>query len=1219
MSRKLMAVAMVATLMLGGAAWGGTPLDVDLNGANPFPDVNTDAGMGGVAYIYTTALDGSKNPVNDPSSSTITIDDNNVLIIGNDGAADGVTIAGGLKIGKIVTAGTSSELAIENAFTAATGSTSLGTKLTVGTLDTTQGGSVTVDTAGAAEHGNTLIIEKLISTNAETVSYAVNDFGSLSVGITGGVNPDDVYNDEFTLGKGGKLEFVNGVNLYASTVTADGGLLAGDAPSVFTVGPNGVIGLNTYEVTAGNIVPSEIIADGGKLNIEAKEIVANGDLTDPATANVIEIDATNGGIIDAHATDLTVKKGFMSIVAGDADGHDVTLKSLATWGGSITDISRHDTGNGLGRVIFNEKVNISGTTGQPRVAEHLGIVVVSDDASVWESGAIIGENGMLVANGDPMDEAKIAFGDDLNLVGNGDIAIVEFGKTLHLLGDPATPKKNINVSNQGNLIWSVGYNEVQSNMALNINGYRIDDIGHFGSYTLGILNADVTVDSVTLTKGELALHGGGVNVATGGVRLTDEFVVRAVSSLYAPSGFSSIDPAETFVMDRGVNTTSHLITSLDLPQMASEMGMLDTTEWLIDAGLTDSGTIDLFYEMIAGAAAPAVPTIDGVRGIHGLPVVIDTFKSSTIAGTITIGGGHINPWITEVHNNGAPLPGTFVGSNYVDFRDTDNVTFTADAVLNITGEFALALHDINNTGVFNNPVITYPGLVPPVPDVFQNMLITADENTLSPLFARTLGQESMFGQFEFTQDTGLDINGRTVDYVYVSSADNNWFNDPTMTHQDRLDLANNNLRTAWGGTYMTNDFTDIVWNAVGEKLVANPEVSAIIGKAVIDPATGEEDLRGIFNYNNFEAIAKGAPAYFADESTFKYYRGSYAADTTEIAINSTRLMNEEVLKRTGLVRDQICALRNLSTTEGYAASILNQNFANRIWAGTFGHWEEASRRSGVSGYDYDAWGLNIGYDRIIGTSLVVGGMFTYTKGDYEDHAAYAHDSDIDSYAFNLYGTYSWANNFWATLYGGYTYADNDINELRRFGSETQTWLDWANADYHTNIWNIGANVGYDWKPLGNLIVTPSIGLNYVYADTSDHTGNVNTVINGTPVNVNNQRVSGVDNWALFLPIELAARYDWTFCEDQKLSIGAKAGYIFNFNDDEADGNVHYYGMSDPTLSAHVIGREASRHTLNLGADVRYSFKRFDIGVKYDYYKQSDWKSHRLMGTVGVSF
>ncbi len=260
-------------------------------------------------------------------------------------------------------------------------------------------------------------------------------------------------------------------------------------------------------------------------------------------------------------------------------------------------------------------------------------------------------------------------------------------------------------------------------------------------------------------------------------------------------------------------------------------------------------------------------------------------------------------------------------------------------------------------------------------------------------------------------------------------------------------------------------------------------------------------------------------------------------------------------------------------------------------------WEEGKRYNGNAGFDYDAYGIQLGYDRVFG-ALTLGGSFAYANGDYADNAALANDSEIENYTFNLYGTFNHCSGFFASVVGGYTYSDYAMN------SSYSTGL-WNKADYGMDTWTLGTTLGYDIRPVSNFTITPTVGL-YYYSSESDRFNS--TGLNGVQIENDNTE----------LPLAVSMKYDVPVSACGVLSFEVNGGYTYNFSGE--GGTVTAQGYNG--INAAGSGRttlKSTRHSYNVGAGVGYSASRWDAGLKYDYYTSKASKAHTLRAEVGFKF
>ncbi len=471
-------------------------------------------------------------------------------------------------------------------------------------------------------------------------------------------------------------------------------------------------------------------------------------------------------------------------------------------------------------------------------------------------------------------------------------------------------------------------------------------------------------------------------------------------------------------------------------------------------------------------------------------------------------------------------------------------------------------------------------------------------------------QNSGLGQFVFDKDP-------TTGNIFVMEANN------ILTGvADEADRGQNlaNMQQAWGDKYGTGSEIDIT--------LANASYDAagyntVDGLSVVSDPSGLTNEWGIdgFGQLGLDLLASAASttnsARYSEGVGKSVLRNGNVSETLTAGVGEIRGVTSAIGSRNVQLRGQMAGANSVSYEYANPSLSLNNDYANRIWAGYIGQWEKGDSRNGVSGYDYDSNGFIVGYDRLVGCNFAFGGAFAYSRGDYEDKAALSNSSKIDNYSFSGYATYSALNGAFASLFGGYTHQKSDINATYRGGSIGSTGVTSRTSDYDSDYWNIGGQLGYDFQPVDGLVLTPSIGLQYIHGRSDSHFAWARDSLGAM-----GGHVSGTTQKSLLLPIELAARYNIDFSNCSRLAIEGNIGYSYNFMDDNGAASMQLANVETGAGNAVIIDgydRDASRHTFNAGAGLRYAYNRFDIGVKYDYYLQQDAHAHRLMGTVGVSF
>ncbi len=288
-------------------------------------------------------------------------------------------------------------------------------------------------------------------------------------------------------------------------------------------------------------------------------------------------------------------------------------------------------------------------------------------------------------------------------------------------------------------------------------------------------------------------------------------------------------------------------------------------------------------------------------------------------------------------------------------------------------------------------------------------------------------------------------------------------------------------------------------------------------------------------------------------------------------------------------------------------------YLNRFWAGGLGTWQKADKTTSNNGFAYDSYkydgqGVLLGYERAQGAG-VFGIAGSYVKGDYEMGSATRHNSEIAQYSAHLYGAYNNSRGFFFSLAGGYTYGNADIDEESTL--RTDTFL--RREDYHSHTVNAGVKVGFDFEPSETLFITPSIGANFFHTRSNNH----NIDDGDTTVTY---RADRIRHNLVEIPLDIQISKEIGFGPNRALQLSANGGYAYNLTNKAASGDVAETPVVGGTSTIfRVVDRELGRSAWKAGVGARLKMDQWDIGVKYDFLKRSDFDAHRLMGTVGFSF
>lgn len=306
---------------------------------------------------------------------------------------------------------------------------------------------------------------------------------------------------------------------------------------------------------------------------------------------------------------------------------------------------------------------------------------------------------------------------------------------------------------------------------------------------------------------------------------------------------------------------------------------------------------------------------------------------------------------------------------------------------------------------------------------------------------------------------------------------------------------------------------------------------------------------------------------------------------------------------THLLTERKATVEKFGGNDALASAYMNSSFANRIWASPFYDHEDMSSKDGDVGYKYKARGIGVGYDRAFGP-ITAGAVFTYSRADYDAKGLHD-DNTIDNYGFGLYANYYSCTGFFANVFGGYNYGDND---MKAFDPINNMWL---TDDNHTNTYWLGGNIGYDFKVSENFTLTPTIGLTWAEAKGSAYTRNGG---GAAQMEIGKAKYSEV-----VLPINLQAAYTAQLDDCSTLTFKAMGGYSYNFRNKGAhvDSAIYTNGVLGTPMTVKDI--KPGHGSWNAGVGVKYSRDRFDVGVDYRYYGRSKSDAHHVSAFFGVKF
>ncbi len=1136
-------------------------------------------------------------------SSPVTMD-SGTFTIGGDGYGFAVTIP----VLEAETPGATQTINIESGNQL--GATGTGVQVSVSTFDPKDMDGITVNIGDSDRNGtNKFIIQTFQNNNTPgPVDFTVGNGSELHInsstkglGYQSSVEINLNQGSVFLQGNSNKLlngliagsgdSFVisSGLTIGGSTVASDEAILSANGGT-----------LHILRTATGSPSPgdySNVTVGGGSgrgfLEIIDGEInVANLTLK----ANSAFTNATTTGTLNVYG-DLTVDADFVdardvdTIVRGETE---ITLGSTYTVNG---------TGNN-----YQDTMTISGTLNNDATDDTILMGIYNGKTPV-SRGSIEITGGSIVAQGGrfTIDNADI-------LVTKGPVA---GSHTLHAdtaILDLGTSVVTVNLTSQNDKatiqanrdILMLGYRQLRGMVEVTspTNGQMIvEERAIIGSAAAGqVVGFDVSgnaaVFSGGLTLGEYGAlsatrTNGTVNLGTTGT--AEHLVMNGNNQLYAGIGntlkISSVYTGKDSVRLEVNGTENGAFGDIDAKQFAgvvNQGGELTVASASINNrlrlnSLAVSGKLYLGVEdypldvngSSSGTACGATIDVNGDFRVNAGGWAIADYADATITSTNSglfhvADGGHLMADTAQIRAEGfsaVNMNGTFTAGILDGVGDiTDTPRFIADSDIKIgsTGIIALTTE-------------------------FAKVAVAGDTEVGASWIMETTGEitsdadlktESIMGQF------GYDISDNRH-ILYVSSIEGRVILDGS--DEDRKQ-ALENLRDMWCPGQIKEDLGNLIYDVVK-------------GDVVSDASDA-----GDKNIAIFDAVAN-PNGRVVGRDTLEYANGAHLYGPTDVSMEASRMFMSDMQARSKAIHCQFTALRDYA--DGSAAcsgAVQDAKHTNRLWAGATGYTHNVDDKACFSGYDYKAYGLVGGYDRVVAENVAVGAAFAYNRGDYEDNATLASDSEIETMSVGLYGTWSHCSGGFLSLSGAYTYAQNNLKESRRDPSIEDAA--WAVSDYRTTTLNLAAVLGVDFRLTDCLTVTPSIGVNYIQAKNSDHDSFLNDIAT--------QRVRGVKNRRIHLPAELMIQYTRNLIGGGGLRFFAKGGYSYNLRENGMTGTIDYYGL-DPSRSISVHGRKNVRNAYTFGAGIAYNCTRYELGARYDFAGREDARAHRLLGTVGLYF
>jgi outer membrane autotransporter protein len=277
--------------------------------------------------------------------------------------------------------------------------------------------------------------------------------------------------------------------------------------------------------------------------------------------------------------------------------------------------------------------------------------------------------------------------------------------------------------------------------------------------------------------------------------------------------------------------------------------------------------------------------------------------------------------------------------------------------------------------------------------------------------------------------------------------------------------------------------------------------------------------------------------------------------------------------------------------------------SNRVWVGGFGSWARQKNQNDIDGYDYDAGGVSLGYDRLVAGGLRLGVAGTFSSGKLKTSAGRG-EIDIDTAAFGLYGSYVFQNSAFVDATASYGHSSND-SEVMLPGGGTKT------GSFDINTFLVGARLGKIFA-FDTISLTPTVGVRYLHFSQD-----------GWSEAMRNSAGYGLENWfgkrndsVVEIPLQL--KLDGAFQAGQAtITPELRLGWTFMAKRPDNELNVGFRGSN---LSTTVYGTKPKRNSFQIGGGAKINVnENMDIFVNYDLDLASHYRSHMASGGLGFNF
>ncbi len=280
-----------------------------------------------------------------------------------------------------------------------------------------------------------------------------------------------------------------------------------------------------------------------------------------------------------------------------------------------------------------------------------------------------------------------------------------------------------------------------------------------------------------------------------------------------------------------------------------------------------------------------------------------------------------------------------------------------------------------------------------------------------------------------------------------------------------------------------------------------------------------------------------------------------------------------------------------STNENYAPPQSYRTDAGGVWVKPYALMMSQDDNKGISGYDYDAYGITAGFDVSFDT-LSLGLMGVFGQGDLEQNDN-NFKSDIDTYGLGIYGEILPGGHHFIDFYASYLVNTNDTQRKIMALNETAT------SSFDMTTYSGGAAYGYNIEIGKHVVLIPKVGIDYAYINSDEFTEKGSSAA----LKLKNEAYQSIQT-----PLEITALFNLG-TQDVLFTPELKARWAHEFGDTEASNKSQFLGYT-PWMKAEGI--EIDRDIFTLGAAATLTLGGQDhFSLRYDYDFGSTFDAHNI--------